>query len=76
MASYGVPIVSLKSDLGSATVIAVPCIISWKIGRHYNGARLYVRDDDWTKEWRKEGDMISELFWLGASKIDLYPILQ
>ena len=39
---YGVPVVILKSDSLSATIIAVPYAISWQIGRH-NGTSLYVR---------------------------------
>ena len=37
----GVCVVSLKPDLCSATVLAVPYVISWKIGLHYNGTRLW-----------------------------------
>ena len=39
-ARYGVSVVSLKSDLRSATVIAVLYVILWKIGQRYNGTRL------------------------------------
>ena len=34
-------VVILKSNSHSATVIAVPYVISWRIGPPYNGTRLY-----------------------------------
>ena len=40
-ARYGVSVVILKSNSHSATVIAVPYVISWKIGPRYNGTWLY-----------------------------------
>ena len=42
-ARYGVSVVILKSNPHSVTVIAVPYVISWKIGPRYIGTWLYIR---------------------------------
>ena len=41
-AKYELTDVSLKSDLRSTAVIAVPCVISSQSGPRYNGTRLYL----------------------------------
>ena len=44
-ARYRVSVMSLKSDLRPAAVVAVPWVITWLIGPRYNGTRLYFEQN-------------------------------
>ena len=46
-ASYGVSVENFKSDLYSASVSAVLCVISWYVGPRHNGTWLYLHVLTW-----------------------------